>query len=252
MSRKKLIAANWKMYKTISDAEAFAAGLKKALAELPECELALFPPFFAMPATAKALVGTGVVVGAQDIFWEKQGAFTGEISGEMITDAGGTHVVVGHSERRHVIGESNEIVARKLAAVLDAGLVAVFCVGERLEDREGGAAESYVEEQMTTALAGITPERMGSIVVAYEPVWAIGTGRTATPDDAESMHQFIRKYMAGKFGDTVAQTTRILYGGSVKPDNARSLLELADIDGALIGGASLEVDSYVKIAQGAG
>jgi len=252
MSRKKLIADNWKMYKTIADAEAFAEGLKKSLAELPDCELALFPPFFAMPATAKALAGTGVVVGAQDIYWEKQGAFTGEISGEMITDAGGTHVIVGHSERRHVIGESNEIVAKKLAAVLDAGLVAVFCVGERLEDRESGAAESYVEEQMTIALSGSTPERMSSVVVAYEPVWAIGTGRTATPDDAESMHRFIRKYMASKFGDAVAETTRILYGGSVKPDNARSLLERTDIDGALIGGAGLEVESYVKIAQGAG
>ncbi len=252
MSRKKLIAANWKMYKTISDAEAFAAALKKSLAELPECELALFPPFFAMPATVKALAGTGVVVGAQDIYWEKRGAFTGEISGEMITDAGGTHVIIGHSERRHVIGESNAIVAKKLAAVLDAGLVAVFCVGERLEDREGGAAESYVEEQMTTALSGMTPERMSRVVVAYEPVWAIGTGRTATPDDAESMHRFVREYLASNFGDAVAETTRILYGGSVKPDNARSLLERADIDGALIGGASLEVDSYVKIAQGAG
>jgi triosephosphate isomerase len=252
MPRKTLIAANWKMHKTVSDAEAFTARLKKSLDELPDCELALFPPFFALPATANALAGTGIAVGAQDVFWEKQGAFTGEISGEMILDAGGTHVIVGHSERRHVIGESNEIVARKLEAALDAGLVAVFCIGERLEDREGGVADAYVKEQMATALSGMTPEQIGRIVVAYEPVWAIGTGRTATPDDAESMHQFIRKYVGSEFGEAAASATRILYGGSVKPDNARSLLERADIDGALIGGASLDLDSYLKIAQGAG
>jgi triosephosphate isomerase len=251
MTRKKLIAANWKMYKTIADADAFAAGLKKSLGALPDCELALFPPFFALSATEKARAGTGVNVGAQDVFWERQGAFTGEVSGEMILDAGGTHVIIGHSERRHVMGESNEIVAKKLEAALDAVLVAVFCIGERLEDRESGEAETYVREQMATALTGMTPERLGNVVVAYEPVWAIGTGRTATPDDAESMHQFIRKYVGTEFGDAVASATRILYGGSVKPDNARSLLERADIDGALIGGAGLELDSYLKIAQGA-
>jgi triosephosphate isomerase len=251
MARRKLIAANWKMHKTISEAETFALGLKDSLGGFSGCELALFPPFFAVPATARVLAGTGVIVGAQDLFWESQGAFTGEISGEMIIDAGGTHVIVGHSERRHVMGESNEIVAKKLRGALGVGLTAVFCVGERLEDREGGIEKAYVQEQLTTALSGIAPEQFGDIVVAYEPVWAIGTGRTATPEDAESMHQFIRTYIAGKFGAAAASSARILYGGSVKPSNARTLLERPDIDGALIGGASLDLASYVEIAHGA-
>jgi triosephosphate isomerase len=252
MPRKKLIAANWKMHKTIGDAEAFASGLKGSVTSLPDCDLALFPPFLALPATAKVLESTRVVVGAQNLFWETQGAYTGEIAAKMIVDAGGTHVIVGHSERRHTIGESNVVVAKKLGAAIDAGLTAVFCVGERLEDREAGEAERYVSEQLVSALSSLAAERMLNVVIAYEPVWAIGTGRTATPDDADGMHRFIRRYVDDRFGENTASSVRILYGGSVKPENAGSLLERPDIDGALIGGASLELDSFLKIAAAAG
>jgi len=251
MPRKKLIAANWKMYKTIGEAEAFGAGLGRALAELTHCDLAVFPPFLALSATVKALRGTRVAVGAQDLFWEKEGAFTGEIAGRMVVDAGGTHALVGHSERRHVLGESNEVVGRKLEAALDAGLTTVFCVGERLDDREAGKAEAYVKEQMSS-MSGLSDKSVADVVIAYEPVWAIGTGRTATPDDAESMHRFIREVVKDQFGNDVASSIRILYGGSVKPENARSLLERTEIDGALIGGASLQIESYIEIARNAG
>ena len=249
MSRKKLIAANWKMHKSIADAESFCSGLKAGLGDLPACDLALFPAFFAVPATAAVVRDTDVAVGAQDLYWEKQGAFTGEISAAMIADAGGTHVLVGHSERRHVLGESNEVVAKKLHAAINGGLTAVFCVGERLEDRDSGGAERYVAEQIDTGLSAITADALASVVVAYEPVWAIGTGRTATPEDAQSMHRFVRDDVSGRFGAEAAARLRILYGGSVKPENAAGLLVRDDIDGALIGGASLDVSSFLDIAR---
>ncbi len=252
MPRKKLIAANWKMNKTAREAESFCAVLKTSLAGLPDCELLLFPPFIALPVVAKALQGTRVAVGAQDLFWEKMGAYTGEISGGMIADAGGTHVLVGHSERRHVIGESNSVVARKLAAALRAGLIAVLCVGERAEDRDASQAEACVGDQLLTGLADLETSAIGRVVVAYEPVWAIGTGRTASPTDAESMHQFIRQFFRDRYTEEVASRTRILYGGSVTPQNAPALLKRSDIDGALIGGASLDVGAYAQIARAAG
>ena len=248
MARTKLIAANWKMHKTIVDAGTFVTALRDSIGDLPVCDLVLFPPFFALPPVAVELSGTGVAVGAQDLFWESQGAFTGEVSGAMIADAGGTHVLVGHSERRHLLGESNEVVQRKLSAAISSGLVAVFCVGERLEDREAGKAQRYVEEQLSS-VSDMSADEMKRVVIAYEPVWAIGTGRTATPDDADEMHRFIRGCVDTRFNASVAEGVRILYGGSVKPENARSLLERVDIDGALIGGASLDVDSYVGIAR---
>jgi triosephosphate isomerase len=249
MPRKKLIAANWKMHKSIADAASFAEGLRQAAADLPDCDLAIFPPFFAVSATARVLEGTDIHVGAQDLFWERQGAFTGEVSAEMIADAGGTHVLVGHSERRNVIGEDNAVVARKLSAAVDARLTAIFCVGERLDDREAGRAEAYVDEQITTGLTDFDKAKLGRVVVAYEPVWAIGTGKTATPDDAEAMHAFIRTAIAKRFGEEAASSMRILYGGSVKPENAADLLDRSEIDGALIGGAALELDSYLAIAR---
>jgi triosephosphate isomerase len=251
MSRKKLIAANWKMNKTIAEAEAFAADLRRSLGQLPDCELAVYPPFFALPATAKILGDTRVRLGAQDVYWEKSGAYTGEVSCDMVRDAGGSHVVIGHSERRHVLGESNETVAKKLEAVVESGLTAVFCVGEKLEHRESGDEESYVQEQLSTALGDFDTTAMERIIIAYEPVWAIGTGKTATPDDADSMHRFVRSYLGSRFGDESAGTTRILYGGSVKPANAAELLARTDIDGALIGGAALELESYLAIAKAA-
>ncbi|MEE9270878.1 MAG: triose-phosphate isomerase [Candidatus Krumholzibacteria bacterium] len=252
MSRNKLIAANWKMQKRIAEAEAFGTKLKSKLPALPSCDMVVFPPFFALPALAAVLRDTRVALGAQDVFWEKKGAFTGEVSGDMIRDAGGTWVIVGHSERRHVIGEGDEVVCNKLKAALEAGLMAVLCVGEQLEQREAGDAESVVREQLDIALRDVTAAQLSTIVVAYEPVWAIGTGKTATPNDAESMHHFIRGVVGERFGVEAADGLRVLYGGSVKPGNAADLLARAEIDGALIGGASLSVDSFVDIARAAG
>lgn len=252
MARRKLIAANWKMNKTIAEAESFATSLKSRADGLAGCDLLLCPPFFALPATSQTLSGTTVAVGAQDLFWEQHGAFTGEVSGEMIRDAGGTHVIVGHSERRHLLGEADETVARKLHAAIASGLVVVFCVGERLEDREAGTARAYVKRQLDSALSGLTIDALAKIVIAYEPVWAIGTGKTASPADAVEMHEHVRHEVASRFDKDVGATLRIVYGGSVNGDNAASLLECEDIDGALVGGASLNVDSYVKIAAAVG
>ena len=251
MSRTILIAANWKMEKTIGEAESFAKELTSHLDGLPACDLLICPPFFSVAPVAKALGGASVAIGVQDMFWEERGAYTGEISAEMIKDAGATHVLIGHSERRHVIGESNEVIARKLRAALDAGLIAVLCVGEKIEQREAGEHEAYVREQLNTALSGLEPEAMANVVTAYEPVWAIGTGKTATPEDAEAMHAFVRSWFSDQFNGDIADRMRILYGGSVKPDNAARLLSQGNIDGALIGGASLKVDSYTAIARAA-
>ena len=248
MSRRKLIAANWKMQMSIAGAAAFAGALRSRLGGPLACDLAVFPPFLALPVTAAVLRGVPVAVGAQDLFWEKTGAYTGEISGEMVIEAGGTHVIVGHSERRHVIGEADGVVAKKLACALAAGLAPVLCVGEKLDERESGEAESVVDRQLASALAGLGPSDVGRIVVAYEPVWAIGTGRTATPSDAVAMHFVIRRDVSDRFGAETARVLRILYGGSVKPENAVILLQEAEIDGALIGGASLDVDSFLRIA----
>ena len=248
MSRKKLIAANWKMHKTIGETGSFCEELKSSLPTLPECDILVCPPFLSVPAAVAVVADTDIAIGAQDLFYEEQGAYTGEVSGRMIVDTGATHVLVGHSERRHVIGESDAVVGRKLRAALDAGLTPVFCVGEKIEQREAGEAEPYVRAQMESALADLQADDFGRVVVAYEPVWAIGTGRTATPDDADEMHRFVRRFVGDRFGAATAETVRILYGGSVKPDNAASLLGRDNIDGALIGGASLEVESFLAIA----
>lgn len=237
------------MQKGLADARAYAERLAGEIPASPAFDMVLFPPFFSMPDVAAALDGGPVGVGAQDLFWEKAGAFTGEISGGMIVEAGGTHVLVGHSERRHVIGEGNDVVRRKLAAALEAGLVAVLCVGEKLEQREDGEAGPFVREQLETAISDLSASDMERIVIAYEPVWAIGTGKTATPEDAVSMHEFIRGIVKARFGADVAAAVRILYGGSVKPDNAGRLLGEEEIDGALVGGASLEIESFLKIAD---
>ncbi len=249
MSRKKLIAANWKMQKTIGDAKAFAERLRSSKPNGAACDMVLFPPFFAVPFTAEILEGSGIGVGAQDLFWEKQGAYTGEISGEMINDASAEYVIIGHSERRHVIGESNEIVAKKLKAAVEGELSPVLCVGEKLSHREEGNAEGVVEEQLRTALSGLSQTELERVIIAYEPVWAIGTGKTATPEDAVAMHRFIRGYVRGHFGSDLSGELRILYGGSVKPENAESLLGEEEIDGALVGGASMDVDSFLKMIK---
>ena len=248
MVRRKLIAANWKMNKTIAESREFAEAMKPRLGEVADCDLVLFPPFMAIPRTAGVLDGTDVAVGAQDMFWEASGAYTGEISANMLKDVGVTFVLAGHSERRHVIGESNAVVARKLKAALDAKLTPILCVGELIEQREAGNQEEYVREQLETALAEVSVDEMGNVVIAYEPVWAIGTGMTATPADAVAMHAFIRDWVRDRFRGDTAGRLRIQYGGSVKPDNAAGLLSEEEIDGALIGGASMEAESFLAIA----
>ncbi|MBI4721354.1 MAG: triose-phosphate isomerase [Chitinivibrionia bacterium] len=248
MARTKLIAANWKMYKTVGEAESFVKALSRSLARLSGCDLVLFPPFTALDRVAHSLAGTRVAMGAQDLSWAPEGAYTGEISGGMIRDAGCSYVLVGHSERRTVIGETDEIVAKKLKAAFAADLIPILCVGEKLPEREAGRAEEVVREQLSAALNGVNPGEAERLVIAYEPVWAIGTGRTATPDDAEEMHSFIRKFIGLSFGRGIGSGLRIQYGGSVKPDNAAQLMGRDDIDGALVGGASLDADSFVAIA----
>jgi triosephosphate isomerase len=248
VARRKLIAANWKMNKTIAEAREFAEAMKPRLAELGGCDLLLFPPFMAIPRTVGVLDGTSVAVGAQDVYWEVSGAYTGEISVGMVEDVGASYALVGHSERRHVIGEGNDVVARKLRAVLRSGLTPVLCVGEKIEEREAGEHEAYVLEQLQTGLGDLSVDEMTRVVIAYEPVWAIGTGKTATPADAIAMHAFIRAWVGETFRGDVAGRLRIQYGGSVKPDNAASLLSEEEIDGALIGGASLDVESFLAIA----
>jgi len=248
MARKKLIAANWKMYKTIGEVRSFVEALKPGLAGLPDCDLLICPQFLAVPRLCGLLDGTGVAVGAQDLFWEDSGAFTGEVSAGMIEDVGAAYVLVGHSERRHVIGEDNEVVAQKLAAALRSGLTPILCVGEKIEQRDAGTHEAYVEEQLDTALSGVSTGDASRVVIAYEPVWAIGTGKTATPADAVAMHAFIRGWVRESLRGDLAGRLRIQYGGSVKPANAATLLGEEEIDGALIGGASLEADSFLAIA----
>lgn len=250
MSRRSLIAANWKMNHTVATATEFVVSLRADLPRLTRVDLAIFPSFFCVPALSQALKGTGVAVGAQDMHWEASGAFTGEVSGAMLRDAGATMVIVGHSERRHVMGESNEIVARKLSAALRDGLRPILCVGELLSERDAGQEKMVVEKQLATAFHGMAGDVAAGVVIAYEPVWAIGTGRTASPQDAESMHASVRTWMADRFSD-IADEIRILYGGSVKPDNAAGLIDQHNVDGFLIGGASLDPASFVAIAEAA-
>lgn len=252
MTRKKLIAANWKMHKTVAEAAAFAAEFVPMLESIPGCDLVVFPPATALATLSRAFKATRVAVGAQNVHWEASGAFTGEVSVEMIADAGGTWTIVGHSERRHLFGETDEAVARKLGAALAGGLSPILCVGEKLESRQAGEAESVVRRQLDAAFAPRSAGDLSRVVVAYEPVWAIGTGQTATPGDAETMHRFIRRTVEARFGAEAASTLRILYGGSVKPDNAAGLLGRPGVDGALVGGASLEAGSFADIARATG
>jgi len=239
------------MNKTVAEATAFAAALKPQLASLTATELLIFPSFFGVRPVADALHGTLVHVGAQDLYVEASGAFTGEVSALQITDAGATHVLVGHSERRHVLHESEALVAKKLAAALAGGLIPMLCVGETLAEREGGRMEAVVTAQLEAALAACAPAAAARVLIAYEPVWAIGTGRNATPDDAAFMHAVIRAWLAARFGGGLGTSARILYGGSVKPDNAGSLCACDGVDGLLVGGASLDAASFTAIARAA-
>jgi triosephosphate isomerase len=246
--RRNIVAGNWKMNKDHLEGTALASALVEGIAgkEVP-CEIVIFPPFTAISVVAGAVEGSGIAVGGQDIFYEDAGAFTGEISGGMLRALGCSHVIVGHSERRHVIGEGGGTLARKLRAALRTGLTPIFCVGEVLAEREAGRATEVVEAQVQEVLAGLGGEEISRIVIAYEPVWAIGTGKTATPRDASEMHSVIRETLQRIFNKEVAVNTPILYGGSVKPDNAAELMSSPGVDGVLVGGASLEAPSFLDI-----
>ena len=246
MERRVLIAGNWKMNKTPAESESFARSLL-ALEPSTDVDILIVPPFTSLDSLGKLLGETGISLGAQDLHFEPDGAFTGAISAGMVLACGCRYVLVGHSERRHVFGDSSETVARKLHAALDADLHAILCIGETLEERRAGDTENLLDRQLSIALADVPSETMTKITVAYEPVWAIGTGETATPEQAEQACASIRSWVASRFDDAVAQRTRILYGGSVKPGNAAALLEERDIDGALIGGASLDVEAFAAI-----
>jgi triosephosphate isomerase len=247
--RRKLIAANWKMYKTPKEAQAFVSALLPHLWEHTRDEIVLCPPFVLIPAVVEAIRDSGIGVGGQDMFWEKEGAYTGAISGQMLRAVGCSHVIIGHSERRQYFAETDDTVNLKLRAALAAGLKPIVCVGEVLEEREAGVTEDVLRRQCSIAFREISSGEAIPITVAYEPVWAIGTGKTATPELAAEAHRVIRAQAAEAFGDGVATQMRILYGGSVKPDNAKALMSQTEIDGALVGGASLDPKSFAAIAK---
>ncbi len=242
------VAGNWKMHSTIPEARDLVAAILQGLPGLSGARLLLLPPFTALAEVAGLLKGTGVALGAQDLFWEDKGAFTGEISGPMLRDAGCTHVLVGHSERRQHFGETDGTVNRKVGAALRSGLKPIVCIGETLEERRAGKVSAKVDAQLEEGLRGLTTGEMGRVVLAYEPVWAIGTGETATPAQAGEVHTHIRGRLAEKYGNGPASCAIILYGGSVKPANSYALFKEKDIDGFLVGGASLDADAFVGIA----
>jgi len=249
--RTPLVAGNWKMYKTPAEAVVLAGAVLKELSAPDGLEVVVCPPFTALAAVRQVIAGSKIGLGAQNLHWAKEGAYTGEVSAEMLLDAGCRYVIVGHSERRQYFGETDENVNRKSLAAMASGLTPIICVGETLSEREAGRAHGVVEAQVKGGLSRFVPAQVRALTLAYEPVWAIGTGKTATPGQAEEMHAHVRMTIAGLFGADIAQGVRILYGGSVKPENAKELLRRTEIDGALVGGASLQADSFASIARAA-
>jgi triosephosphate isomerase (TIM) len=251
--RKPFVAGNWKMNMDSQTGVALAKGVAEGSAGVAgdSVTVAVIPPFVYLPAVGQAVSASSVAIGAQDVYFEEKGAFTGEISTAMLKDVGCTYVLCGHSERRHVLGESDEIVNKKMLASLAGGLLPILCVGELLEERDAGEMEKVVERQVRAGLAGFDAEKLSAVTIAYEPVWAIGTGRTATREQAQEVHAFIRKLLVEMYDEKTAGEMRILYGGSVKPDNAKELMSEADVDGCLVGGASLKPDDFNQIIQAA-
>src|SRR5688572_4411156 len=248
--RKPVIAGNWKMYKLIAEAVQTAVELKPLVANANHCEVVIAPVFTALKTVADRLEGSNIRVAGQDCSTEtEEGAHTGEVMASMLRDVDARYVIVGHSERRQFYCETNETVNKKTHAGIQSGLTVIMCVGETLDQREQGSAESVVSQQLSGGLSGLTASDLDRIIVAYEPVWAIGTGRTATPEQAQEMHAFIRRVFAERHSTAAADALRILYGGSVKPDNIAGLMEQADIDGALVGGASLKAESFAQIVN---
>jgi triosephosphate isomerase len=248
-TRRPLIAGNWKMYKTPAEAVEFLRAFAPLVAGVDDRDIMIAPAFPALAAAAAGMQGTAVALGAQDLFWEAEGAFTGQVSAGMLVAAGCRYVIIGHSERRQHFGETDETVNLKIRAALAAGLTPVMCVGETEQQRDAGETFNVLDKQLTDGLKNFVPEQVGSLVIAYEPVWAIGTGKTATTDQAQEAHRSIRSRLAVICGEPAATAVRILYGGSVKPGNISELMAMADIDGALVGGASLAPDSFGRIVN---
>ncbi len=249
--RTPFVAGNWKLNKTSDEAEILARGVVGAVSGVTGVDVAICPPFTALERVSSVVCCTGVGLGAQNMYWEAEGAFTGEVSAPMLLTCGCEYVILGHSERRQFFGETDETVNRRLKAALSAGLKPIVCVGESFDERQNDVTEQVVEAQMRGALNGISADDAQGITLAYEPVWAIGTGLTATPEQAEAVHAFLRQVLAQLYHDDVSQNIRIQYGGSVKPDNAAELFEQDNIDGGLIGGASLEADDFAAIVKAA-
>lgn len=248
--RKPVIAGNWKMYKMLDEAVQTALALKSLVANANHCEVVIAPVYVHLKTLADRLEGSNIRISAQNCAAEqKQSANTGEVSAEMLKDVGCTHIIIGHSERRQLYGETDKSVSEKTRAALAAGLTAIVCIGETLQERESEKLFEVVERQLRAGLAGLTTADMERIIIAYEPVWAIGTGKTATPEQAQEMHGFIRRKLTETHSEETAQATRILYGGSVKPENIKILMSQADVDGALVGGASLEAESFAQIVN---
>jgi len=249
--RGKFVAGNWKMYTTAATARQLAAAVAHGLGDEERVAVAVCPPFPYLAVVAEVIRGSRVALGGQNLYPEKEGAYTGEVSPAMLLDVGCRYVILGHSERRHILGERDEFVNRKVKAALAAGLQVILCVGEKLDQRDAGQTNKVLDTQLTAGLAGIAADAVKNMVIAYEPVWAIGTGRNATPEQAQEAHVFIRGRVEQLFGSAAAASLLIQYGGSVKPDNAAALMHQPDVDGALVGGASLEADQFLAIVRAA-
>jgi triosephosphate isomerase len=245
--RIPLIAGNWKMHKILTEAVSTAGLLVEKIADLQKPEVMIAPTFTSLSAVAEILGKSPIALGAQNLFWEKEGAYTGEISADMLVSLGCSYGIIGHSERRQYFGETDETCARKIKAALDAGLKPIYCIGESESEREAQKTFSVLDKQIKNGLKGFVSADLQGLVIAYEPIWAIGTGKTATPEQVQEVHHFIRSQMGEKFGTQVAENIRLLYGGSVKPDNITGLMALEDVDGALVGGASLDAETFSRI-----
>ena len=247
MSRRALIAGNWKMHTTVMDACHLAADIARLCTDVPDRDVLLAPPFTVLSEVSHVIRDSAVIVGSQNVCWEAKGAFTGEISPVMVRDAGGAAAIVGHSERRQIFHEDDALINKRVRGSLKFDLLTILCVGETLEEREGNRTFAIIEGQIRRGLAGVDADHMGKVVIAYEPVWAIGTGKTASTEQAQEVHAFIRKLIESMYEKTIAEHLRILYGGSVKQDNVDALMAQQDIDGALVGGAALDAESFGRI-----
>ena len=245
--RTPIVAGNWKMHKTVGDTVKFVKEFRSVVKDVTGVEIVIAPPFIAVHAAVEAARNSNIGVSAQDLYWERQGAFTGEVSAAMIAEAGAEYVIIGHSERRTLFGETDAMVNKKVAAAFGAGLTPIVCIGETLDQRERNETYAVLDRQIKGGLDGVTADQLAQLVVAYEPVWAIGTGRNATPAQAGEAHAHIRKRLQGWFGADAADRCHVIYGGSVKPDNIAELVRHPDVDGALVGGASLEVGAFAEI-----